>query len=300
MEKFEGQNILDFMETFPDDDACKAYLANLKWQDGFKCSKCGHTKGCLRGDHGYFCYSCHHVEIATAGTLFHKVKFRVRKAFCIAFEMATLSKGISSIQIGKRYGIRQATAWYFMQKVRKAMESSERWPMSGLVHVDEFVIGGHEERKQGRSYNTNKTKAIVAVEFNEKKNIKRVYAQVIDDYSSDSFIPFFKQHISKDAQIVTDKWTGYIPLKKDYNITQIRSSPKKNFEKIHLIIHQIKTWIRTVPVHVSKHHIRAYFNEYSFRINRSQFGDSIFHKLIERMVKQEPLYHSQILQKLNE
>ncbi|HLS11015.1 MAG TPA: IS1595 family transposase, partial [Flavobacteriaceae bacterium] len=42
-----------------------------------------------------------------------------------------------------------------------------------------------------------------------------------------------------------------------------------------------------------------YFNEYSFRINRSQFGDSIFHKLIERMVKQEPLYHSQILQKLN-
>ena len=94
MEKFEGQNILDFMETFPDDDACKAYLANLKWQDGFKCSKCGHTKGCLRGDHGYFCYSCHHVESATAGTLFHKVKFGVRKAFCIAFEMATLSKGI--------------------------------------------------------------------------------------------------------------------------------------------------------------------------------------------------------------
>lgn len=213
-----------------------------------------------------FAYHCHHVESATAGTLFHKVKFGVRKAFCIVFEMATLSKGISSAQIGKRYGIRQATAWYFMQKVRKAMESSERWPMSGLVHVDEFVIGGHEERKQRRSY---KTKAIVGVEFSEKKKIKRVYAQVIDDYSSASFIPFFKQHIDKDAQVITDKWTGYAPLKKDYKIIQVKSDPKKNFEKIHLIIHQIKTWIRTIPIHVSKHHMRAYFNEYSFRINRS-------------------------------
>src|SRR5690625_2318024 len=101
MEKFEGQNILDFMETFPDDDACKAYLANLNSQYEFKCSKCGHTKCCLRGDHGYFCYSCHHVESATARTLFHNVKFGDRKAFYITFEMSTISKGISNIQIGK-------------------------------------------------------------------------------------------------------------------------------------------------------------------------------------------------------
>lgn len=170
------------------------------------------------------------------------------------------------------------------------MESRERWPMSGLVHVDEFVIGDHEERQQGRSYNSNKTKAIVGVEFSEKKKIKRVYAQVIDDYSSASFILFFKQH--KEARVITDKWTGYTPLKKDYKTTQVKSDPKKHSEKIHLIIHQRKT----IPIHVSKHHMRAYFNAYSFRINRSQFKRSIFHKLIERMVNQKPLYHAQILQ----
>src|SRR5690625_6350646 len=68
MEKFEGQNILDFMETFPDDDVCKEYLAKLKWQDGFKFSKCSHIKRCLREDHGYFCYTCHNVERTTAVT----------------------------------------------------------------------------------------------------------------------------------------------------------------------------------------------------------------------------------------
>ena len=44
MEVFKGQNILNFIKELPDDDACKAYLAKMKWQDGFTCAKCGHTK----------------------------------------------------------------------------------------------------------------------------------------------------------------------------------------------------------------------------------------------------------------
>ena len=41
MEVFKGQNILNFIKELPDDDACKAYLAKMKWQDGFTCAKCG-------------------------------------------------------------------------------------------------------------------------------------------------------------------------------------------------------------------------------------------------------------------
>ena len=61
------------------------------------------------------------------------------------------------------------------------MESSKENPMSTLVHVDEFVIGGMEEGKPGRSYNTDKTKAIIAVELSEKQKIKRVYIKKIDE-----------------------------------------------------------------------------------------------------------------------
>ncbi len=299
MEQFNGQNIIDFLKAFPDDGSCKHYLADLKWQDGFQCAKCGHESGHRRKDHGYFCYRCSHIESPTSGTLFHRVKFGLHKAFCIAFEMSTSSKGISSIQMGKRYGIRQGTAWFFMQKVRKAMESSQKWPLSELVHVDEFVVGGYEEGKKGRSYNTNKTKVIVGVELNEKRGIKRAYAQVIDDYSSKSFTPFFEQYISKDARVVTDKWRGYSPLKKDYDITQIPSGNGKNFKELHLVIHQIKSWIRTIPTHASKHHAKKYLDEFSFRLNRSQFKQSIFHKTIERMVKHKPLYQYQIIGNLS-
>jgi hypothetical protein len=35
--------------------------------------------------------------------------------------------------------------------------------MDGEVHVDEFVLGGREANKVGRSYNSKKKKAITAV-----------------------------------------------------------------------------------------------------------------------------------------
>lgn len=299
MEIFKGQNLINFGEVFPDDDSCLGYLFDLKWQDGFVCRKCGHTSGCEKSGYKYHCYSCNHVESATAGTLFHRVRFGLRKAFHIVFEMVNSSKGMSSIQVGLRYGIRQPTAWTFMHKVRKAMESSKKYPMSELVHVDEFVVGGMEEGKKGRSYNTQKTKAVVAVELTEKHQVKRVYIKAIDDYSAKSLTPIFEQHISESAKVVTDKWKGYLPLSKKYNIEQISSDQGKNFKQLHVIIHQIKSWIRTIPTHASKKHVESYFNEFSYRINRSQNRNTIFHNIIQRMVNSKPLQYLKLIQKLN-
>ena len=299
MDRFEGQNLLNFIKELPDDESCKAYLAKIKWKDGFTCSKCGSTKGCEKKGYNYHCYGCNHVESASANTLFHKVKFGLQKAFCIVFEMSTSSKSLSSIQVGKRYGIRQGTAWYFMQKVRKAMQSSQKHPLDEIIHVDEFTIGGHEEGKRGRSYDVKKKKAVIAVELTKKHQVKRVYVKSIDDYSAQSLTPIFEEHISVTAQIVTDKWRGYEPLKQHYNIEQKLSNKGRNFKELHVIIHQIKSWIRTIPTHVSKKHIQAYFDEFCYRINRSQFKKSIFHKTIERMVENKPIYQTIIRQRLS-
>lgn len=299
MEQFTGQSILNFIKELPDDDACKAYLAKIKWQDGFTCMKCGHTKGCEKSGYKYQCYGCQHVESSTANTLFHKVKFGLQKAFCVVFEMSTSSKSVSSIQMGKRFDIRQGTAWYFMQKVRNAMKSSQNYPLSELIHVDEFTVGGKEQGKQGRSYDSKKKKAVIAVELSKKHQVKRVYVRSIDDYSAKSLTPIFEEHISTTAQIVTDKWRGYEPLKKRYNIEQKFSDNGKNFKELHIIIMQLKSWLRAIPTHVTKWHIQAYFDEFCFRINRSQFKQSIFHKTIERMVIAKPIYHKDLKQTLS-
>ena len=213
--------------------------------------------------------------------------------------MSTSSKSLSSVQMGKRFDIRQGTAWFFMQKVRRSMKSSQKYPLSELVHVDEFTVGGMEEGKPGRSYDSKKKKAVIAVELSEKQKIKRVYIKSINDYSAKSLTPIFEQHINPSAKIVTDKWRGYEPLKEIYNIEQKYSCQGKNFKELHTVIMQVKSWLRAVPTHVSNWHIQAYFDEFCFRINRSIFKETIFHKTITRMVDEKPITHKNIVWKLN-
>ncbi len=89
------------------------------------------------------------LSLPTANTLFHKVKFGVRKTFFICFEMATTTKSLSASYMGVRYGVTEKTARLFMLKVREAMSSSGNNPMDGNVHVDEFVLGAESKERLG-------------------------------------------------------------------------------------------------------------------------------------------------------
>ena len=282
---FRGENILEFVSAFPNDDICREKIANEKWKDGYKCRRCDNTKYVSFEKHfTRECTKCRYKESATAGTLFHKVKFGIQKAFCIVFEMSCTTKGLSTTQAAKRYGITQKTSWLFMQKVRIAMKSSEQNPMVGDVQADEFVIGGKETGKPGRSYDSKKTKVACAVELTAEGKIKRGYAKIIEDYSSESIKPLFDTHISKEANVKTDKWTAYTKIGKEYKITQEKSIPGENFMQIHTVIHQIKTTVRTIQTHVKKEHLQKYLDEYFYRLNRSLFKQTIFDNLFKRLV----------------
>ena len=92
MDIFKGQNLLEFSEHFKTDLDCKKYLANFKWEKDFKCLKCNHNACQIRKDFSRTCNKCSHTETASANTLFHKVKFGLRKAFFICFEMSTTTQ----------------------------------------------------------------------------------------------------------------------------------------------------------------------------------------------------------------
>ncbi|MDT0678478.1 IS1595 family transposase [Autumnicola musiva] len=295
MNIFMGQNLLEFSDRFKTDEDCKEYLAGIKWNDGFECRKCGHKKSQVRKDFSRTCNICSHQESATSNTLFHKVKFGVRKAFFIVFEMATSTKSLSASYVSVGFGVTEKTARLFMHKVREAMESSGNHPMDGTVHVDEFVLGGREKEQIGRSYKARKKKAITAVELTDDGKVKRMYAMRIDDFLARSLQYIFVDHISRDAKITTDKWRGYRPIAKAYDITQVESNGGLNFKALHTMIHQIKSWIRTTYSWVSDFNINRYFNEFCFRINRTQSKATIFNNLVTKMVNKDKVYHKQIV-----
>ena len=182
-----------------------------------------------------------------------------------------------------------------MHKVREAMKSSEQYPMEGEVHVDEFVIGGKEDDKVGRSNDSKKKKIVAAIELSDSGKVKRFYAKSIVNYSCKELRKIFDSHISGDAEIITDMWKGYIPLKKAYNIEQEESNGGVNFIALHNVIHQVKSWIRTIFSWVSEKHIERYLNEFSYRLNRSIYKDTIFDNLIGRMANTDKLYYQEIM-----
>ena len=127
---------------------------------------------------------------------------------------------MSYSQVARRYSISPTTAWTFMHKVRKAMESSQQQPMIGKVHVDEFVFGGKESLKQGRSYDSKKKKLVVAVELSDDEKVKRVYFKQLNDYSAKSYKQylmtiFLWMLMSKQISgLVTNQLAKYIILLK--------------------------------------------------------------------------------------
>ena len=149
MEKFTGEIILEFTDKFQTDLNCLEYLAEIKWKEGFKCVKCSHIKFTIRKKNfARDCNACHHIESPIVGTVFHRVRFGLRKAFTIVFEMSATTKSLSTRQIAKRLKISRTTATSFIKKVRISMASSVTQPMIGQVFVDEFIFGGFIENKK--------------------------------------------------------------------------------------------------------------------------------------------------------
>jgi len=85
MDIFRKQNLIEFADLFNSEQSCISYLSDMKWSDGFKCVKCGHEKYQVRKNSSRTCNKCSHIESATANTLFHRVRFGIRKAFFISY-----------------------------------------------------------------------------------------------------------------------------------------------------------------------------------------------------------------------
>lgn len=287
-DKFTGMNSIKFNRYFKTEQDCLEYIANIKWEQGYQCRNCGNTKY-IKGGKPYNrrCLKCKKDESPTAGTMFDKVKFSLLTAFHIVFKIVTKKKGMSTLELSREFELRQKTCWAFKWKIQQAMQSTKMYPLTGEVHVDEFFIGQAEEQKRGRSKG-EKRLVIVALE-KIKGGVGRAYAQSIENASSESFKPFFDAHISKDAVVITDEWTGYIPLKKDYtNLRQVPSNEGKNFPDMHIHIMNLKGWLRGIHHHCSKEHLQGYLDEYHYRYNRRNSMNHMFDLLIKKMVANSP------------
>jgi transposase-like protein len=288
-----NQEILSLLDTCKTNLDCLKILADFKWQEdniGYKCTKCGHTKCTIRKKNlARDCNKCHYVESPTAGSLFHKLKFGVRKAFLMIFEMGTSTHATSASQMARKIGVMRATASLFMKKVRKAMEDNDMPVITGQTQVLTFAFGYKENFRPKQGRHPNRKKVVLAVELTETGAVKQVHFKAISNYSSKELRKIFDEHIDKKTQVMVEKWTGFDPLKRHYNITKI-SNNFQNFIQANHVVHDLKTMLRSTYTSVKQKYLQSYLDEFSFKINHSNEKENLFDILIMRMLNRQPLF----------
>src|SRR5438874_1498033 len=156
------RNLSELEANFSTEDACRAYLARLRWPTGFRCAHCGSGKAWpVRSL--LECASCGCQTSVTAGTIFQDTRTPLSVWFRAMWWMTTQKNGASALGLQRVLGLKSyETAWTWLHKLRRAMVRPGRDLLTGKVEVDEAYVGGEEEGLPGR-LNLKKALIVVAV-----------------------------------------------------------------------------------------------------------------------------------------
>ncbi|MDO9510373.1 MAG: transposase [Bacteroidales bacterium] len=114
---------MEFDRLFPEEDACMAYLDQMKWRTGFICRHCGNTNFC-KGSRKFSrrCTKCKKTESVTAHTVFHRCRLPLIEAFRMAFTVCQ-EPGISSYALSRMTQTRQMTCWKLKKRIEECKMS---------------------------------------------------------------------------------------------------------------------------------------------------------------------------------
>lgn len=280
------QTIDAFDRQFPDEEACKQYLTEMRWPTGVRCPRCdGEKVYALKARP--FHWVCKNAECGGRNgyrfsvitrTIFQDTKIPLKLWFKVAYLMLVGKKGISALQVhrvifGENSGSDYHTSWYMCHRLRAAMRG-DALQLTGEVEVDETYVGGknknrHKDKRTPGSGTAGKVAVIGAIA--RKGN---VIAKVIENTDTKTLDGFVREAVSDKVSLVaTDEHSGYRLLKDVFPHEFVSHSQgeyvRGNVHTSHIdgFWSLLKRGIVGSFHHVSKKYLPLYVNEFSFRYN---------------------------------
>ena len=296
------RSLIEFQRRFPDEPACAAYLAQVRWPGGFRCPACGHAKGWELTGKAFTreCAGCGRQTSVTAGTVMHASKLPLTVWFWAAYLMATHSNGIAALQLRAQLGLGSyKSAWLLCAKLRRAMVAPGRAPLAGLVEVDETAIplrrkddppnGGHGRSRQG------KLLVAAGVEVHDG-GPGRVRLVAIADFSAQSLHAFVEANVAPGATARTDGWSGYPGAPGVTHDPHVVGSMAAHIilPWTHRVFANLKAWALGVYHSLRKQHLQSYLDEFTFRFNRRRTRHAAFRSLLGIAVARTPTTYNML------
>lgn len=296
------QSLIDFDEHFDTEEACCAYLQQLRWPEGFRCPACGHGAGwTLAARRLIECTSCSRQTSVTAGTVLHRTRKPLRLWFTAMWMMATRKTGLSAADLKRSLGLTYKVAWTWLHKLRRAMVRPNRERLSGRVEVDEAFIACLAPRVDP----TRTIPVQIAVETPVGGGIGRVRLQAVADKSAASLMPALAAAVEPGSVVHTDGWTSYNGLDAagyTHEVTVVgrddRARGSRLLPRVHLVASLLRRFLLGTYQGAAKSgHIQHYLDEFTFRFNRrtSRSVGKIFMRLVQQATAVLPTTYRQMV-----
>jgi transposase-like protein len=286
--------LIDLTTAFNSDTQCRELLERLRWPDGPACPRCKDTTPTRLATNTkiLFCVKCDYQFTVTTGTIFHDSHLPLIKWFATTLLMCEAKKGISALQIKRTVGMAYKTAWYLCHRIRKAMASAEKFPLSGKVEMDETYVGGYQA-----GHNPHAGKEVV-IGIRERGGELRFFHA--EDAKSGTLAKYIKENIDTQVEVVfTDEFVSYPKAMIEAGVHGSKHKTIKHKDRVYVNgdIHTntvesafslLKRGIVGSWHKVSAKHLAAYLEEMSFRFNRRDRND-LFIDTLRHMVTADPL-----------
>jgi transposase-like protein len=276
--RIRGLSEAEFRQRFGTEAQCRAALYRLRWGKGWACPACGHERCAeLKGRAVYQCNRCKHQVGLTAGTVFHWTKLPLATWFLAIYHLSQSKGGMSSIELARRLGTRQPTAWLIKHKLMVAMELREatKPKLAGRIEVDDAYLGGERSGgKRGRGA-ADKTPFVAAVETTAERKPRRLRLTVVKGFRKKEVERLAQRDFAAGSNVISDGlscWTAVTTAGCDHFPMATGSGPKAakwvSFTWVNTALGNIKTALAGTYHHVSPKHAQRYLASFAWRFNR--------------------------------
>jgi len=227
--------------------------------------------------------------------------------FSLIFLMLREKHGISMLSAQRLLGIRcYRTIWTMGQKIRKVFsDKDQNYKLSGVIEVDECLIGGKKKGKRGRGAEGRTLVMVAAEKIKYKKNgeekVKTGFckAQPIPSADAQTLRDALKGKISMSSVVETDGWRAYqkMGLKHFTHNSFIQGSGENAsilFPCVHRVISNLKGNIRGTFHGIKSKYLKYYLGEYLYRFNRRHVESQLFFRGLWACVEHQPYTFSEV------